>query len=196
MSRTASYADIEYALMHRRSARATLMPRYTPAHWWECDVCEVTESGYFREYEIKMSRADFRVDANKDREIFTGDYSIPHNQRARESKHGLLAAGDPRGPSAFYFVTPIGLLNEEDIPQWAGLIEIESRAHSNYPLDWIKRKAPRLHKIKAAPGIRLGMLGSAYGRLHAEWCTAYYRTMCQNGELKTKSILAEEAVLP
>jgi hypothetical protein len=195
--RIASYEDIEYALMHQRSSRATLMPRFTPQKWWECDVCEITESGYFREYEIKMSRADFKVDASKQREVYNGTFwRIGDPPRPIENKHSLLSLGDTRGPVEFYFVTPIGLLKPEEIPSWAGLLEIEFRKYSNYPLEWTKIKALRLHKTKADEGIRKAMLSSAYGRLHHEWNSQYYRVMCEKPVPVEPSPVEVEATLP
>lgn len=180
VTRTVSYDDIEYTLMHQRYSRATIMPRYTPKNWWECDVCEITDSGYFREYEIKMSRADFKVDADKSR--YAGHYTyldrLAGKPREIETKHSLLSSGDPRGPTIFNFVTPKWLLKIGEIPAWAGLIEIEFSEYSNYPIDWVTIKAPRLHKTKADAAIREGMLGSAYGRLHGEWNNQYYRASC------------------
>ncbi len=38
-------------IMAERYRRSTVCPRYTPTRWWECDVFELTEAGFFREYE-------------------------------------------------------------------------------------------------------------------------------------------------
>ena len=53
------------AAILRERWRKLRLPRYTPKGWWECDVFELTTSGYFREYEIKTSLSDFRNDAKK-----------------------------------------------------------------------------------------------------------------------------------
>jgi hypothetical protein len=163
------YIDIERALL-LETHRGRSMPRFTPVNWWECDVCHVTESGYFREFEIKMTRADFRIDADKQREIFPRPYGEPAKF---ENKHALLAAGDPRGPSAFYFCTPRGLLTEIDIPLWAGWIEV-SRTFGGNPYVRTLKKAPRLHRQKAAPSIVSAMLSSSHGRLHGVWVDEYH----------------------
>jgi hypothetical protein len=158
------YEDIEFTLMNNRSA-STLLPRFTPVKWWECDLCEVTRAGYFKEYEIKLSRADFKVDAKKEREVFVEKvWDIPRDQRPRENKHSLLAAGDPRGPAEFYFVTSPGLLTEQDLPSWAGLIEVHRYERSSYASEKLIRKAPRLHRVKADAQVRAGMLASGHGR--------------------------------
>ena len=54
-------------------------------------------------YEIKVSKSDFKNDVNK-----------PLKQRGAR-----LYANE------FYYITPKGLLNVEDIPLWAGLIEVD-----------------------------------------------------------------------
>jgi DNA repair protein MmcB-like len=51
-------------------------------------------------YEIKVSRADYRRD---------------NHEKQREAR--LFS-------DRFYYVTPVGLLNPEEIPDWAGLIEV------------------------------------------------------------------------
>lgn len=63
-------------------------------------------------------------------------------------KHELLAAHDERGPSRFYYAVPQGLVTVEEVPVWAGLIEIRE---GRYGVGWptITRQAPRLHDQKA-----------------------------------------------
>jgi hypothetical protein len=181
---TATAADIEFALM-RRHGKTTIMPRFTPAHWWECDVCEITANGYMREFEIKTSRSDFLRDAKK--HTFAG-WNSP-NPRQRLNKHELLASGDTRGPSCFYFATPKGLLDPHDIPVWAGLIEVtmDSR-RSSYPIEEITVKAPKLHRQKADPKIRLRMLQNCYSRLHAQWFNTYYLALCRKDGVSSLEI--------
>lgn len=176
-----TYRDIEHVLMHKRHGKSTIMPRFTPMHWWECDVCEVTASGYLREFEIKMSRSDFKADAGKERR--TWDFSQPPTT---ERKHDLLAAGDERGPNTFYYVTPKGLLQLEEIPVWAGWIEVGRDPNSNYPFERVQKPAPRLHQKKADPKLASAMRQSAYGRLHGQWFDEYYSELCARLEREQK----------
>jgi RNA polymerase primary sigma factor len=54
--------DIQAWLHQQRAATyAVLLPNYTPDKWHECDVFGVTRAGYFHEFEIKLTRADFRM---------------------------------------------------------------------------------------------------------------------------------------
>lgn len=120
-------------------------PNYTAANWWEADLWAVTNSGYSTEYEIKCSRRDFKIDQLK-----TGDrWELARAKRAGRTlltKHERLAAGDQAGPNRFYFVCPAGLLKEEEIPPWAGWIEMTDNR------GWIRprivRQAPQRHRVK------------------------------------------------
>lgn len=149
-----------------RQRRAFVLPRYTPIDWWECDVFELTDAGYFREYEVKLTRRDFDLDANKTREIYKG-YGEP---REVLNKHECLARGDVRGPKEFFFVTPPGLVAVIDLPIWAGLIELHDRGEGYRPTNrWIPSvivPAPRLHNQKADPKIHKAALGTCYWRMH------------------------------
>lgn len=73
---------------------------------WECDILEVTKSGYSHEYEIKISRADFKVDKLK--------------QKHGENKYDTLQAG--KRVNYFSYVCPHGLITPDEVPEWAGLI--------------------------------------------------------------------------
>ena len=118
-------AEIGTALIRDRWRRNFCLPTYTPIGWWECDIFEVTAAGVFREYEIKLSRADFFADRRKEQ---PGKY-LGRDPETRQPlrgpagvKHDLLARGYPRGPQRFWFVAPEGILAVADMPLWAGLI--------------------------------------------------------------------------
>lgn len=151
--------DISTALLHRAND-VFMLPRYTPAHWWECDVIEITASAYFREYEIKVSRQDFFDDAKK-------RMRIPFWERKGTTdhyryKHDLLARGHPRGPCQFWFVTPVDLVTLADIPSWAGWQVWETGW-------WMPKEvkpAPRLHNNKVDVKFIEAAKGVCYGRYH------------------------------
>lgn len=152
-----------------RRRQAFVLPRYTPRNWWECDVFELTRSGYFREYEVKLTLADFEKDAEKRREIWSAGVRIGQTP-SWEAKHALLAAGDPRGPAEFFFVTPVGLIDPARLPTWAGLIELHDQGEGHRPTHrWHPAttvRAPRLHKVKADPKIHEHAMSVCYYRLH------------------------------
>ena len=144
--------QIEQRLIFDHYARATVMPCFTPFKWFECDVAEITTAGYLVEYEIKVSRGDFKADARK----ADGCIYRPGHPRyvAPVTKHQRLAAHDPLGPTRFYFVTPAGLLTEAEIPPWAGWMEArEARGCFAGCVVNERRPATRLHGQKARDGL-------------------------------------------
>ena len=155
--------DILKKMISNRFQRNFVIPHYTPPKWWECDIFEITKSGFFVEYEIKVSRSDFFADTKKRRQIFDKEKREYRSFTERdkegnligkcvqiagppilyESKHDLLSGKNPDGPTRFWYATPQGLLKPEEIPAWAGLVEVGE-------LGWETRikHAPRLHKEK------------------------------------------------
>lgn len=154
--------DIKRALMADRYRRNFCLPNYTPTNWFECDVFELTKAGYFREYEIKISRSDFRADALKAKEKygFTGKQI---EVVERTTKHERLARNDPAGPTRFWYVTPEKLLSLEEIPPWAGLIS--ARAYGPGLILHTEKEAPSLHSQQADKFIREHSMGVCYWRL-------------------------------
>lgn len=158
--------EIIRTLVNNRYRRSFCLPNYTPRNWWECDVFELTKSGYFREYEVKVSRADFFADAGKTRETWLGPRRFGPTVLG---KHSLLAVGNGSGPVAFYYVTPVGLLQPDELPPWAGLIElIENPPYQG--IVTLREKettpAPRLHREKVADGIGKHAMSVCYWRMH------------------------------
>lgn len=168
--------EIVASLRRARWATEFVMPNFTPSEWWECDLFVLTKAGYFREFEVKVSRSDFLADRGKTRDIRgSGRHEPVPPEKARfpgqtrwvcdtEKKHDLLARGDPRGPSQFWYVTPPGVLNPGDLPPWAGLIEVVGNG-PNFGERTIV-DAPKLHRVKADPKVRVQALESAYWRWH------------------------------
>jgi hypothetical protein len=153
---------IARAMMAHRWRRNLTLPNYKPAGWWECDVFELTDAGYFREFEVKISRADFKIDQDKSR-IDWSKVKAPGPAAAwpRLVKHDLLAAGDPRGPAQFWFVTPPGLISTAELPAWAGWFELDAGL---IPRE--RRKAPRLHAAKCSTDVFRHARGVCYWRMH------------------------------
>lgn len=129
-----------------------LVPNYTPADWYECDLFYVTAAGYMREYEIKITVADFRKDAAK---------GTSHNGRW---KHHRLGLGDPQGPHQFWYVVPEGLIVAADVPAHAGLFYIDP---AKYRPIMIKR-APHLHQKGVGEEVLTHARGVCYYRMWNE----------------------------
>lgn len=79
---------------------------------WEADILELTKAGYLYEYEVKISRRDFKSDADKVERSWPG-------QPGRK-KYDVLRRGER--VNYFSFIVPEGLISPEEVPEWAGLI--------------------------------------------------------------------------
>ena len=138
---------------------------------WESDKILETKSGYIYEFEIKISKSDFKHDFTKVEKHavlgskFTGEKYMPafHEFYERNKKYHpelTVEAFEERNkgyypyfieghkmPNYFYYAVPEGMISENDVPKYAGLIYIPE----NYGYRIIK-KAPQLHKEKYTDG--------------------------------------------
>lgn len=91
---------------------------------YEMDVFRRMKNGYINEYEIKISRADFKKDFEKSHKKFhqefkNGTFSIYDHDVVL--KHEEFSKG--KGvPNKFWFVVPEGLISIDEVPDYAGLI--------------------------------------------------------------------------
>lgn len=100
------------------------------------DMISVNGRGMLIEYEIKISRADFKRDAKKGKgETFT---SLVRNL----SSFMPEPCDVDRVPNQFYYVVPAGLIGGNEVPNYAGLIEIANDKMA------IMITAPFIHKVK------------------------------------------------
>lgn len=138
--------DIQRKLFWDYHQSAVLVPNYTPAGWWECDLFRVTKAHYFYEYEIKLSLRDFRADAKK-RDTRSMQYERFRQRLARYStkKYWQLEHAGKRCPSRFYYVVPASIAEgvQGELPSFAGLIVFD-----RYLREVIK--APRIHARKVS----------------------------------------------
>ena len=102
----------------------------------ECDVISISKSDYIYEYEVKISKSDFKRDFIKKK----------HSNIINE-KFTKTIKGDINFiiPNYFNYVVPRDLISIDDIPEYAGLIYF----NEDMTFDIIK-KAPLLHKTKAS----------------------------------------------
>lgn len=113
--------------------------------WHEADLIYLTKNDYSTEYEIKISKSDFKADSKK---------TCGNLQKGHYLQQG-------KGANYFYYVTPKGLIDIADIPEYAGFIEIDLDSAWNQ-INVIKN-APRLRKDKTG-WIRTKILEKAYHR--------------------------------
>ena len=149
--------EIERAVVARaRLHHEFVLPHFTPLHWFECDVFTLSKSDRFTEYEVKISRADFRADKWK-RQSWRGRQWIAVTEM-RPTKHKLLEQHDEGGPSRFYFAVPHCLVAVSELPEWAGLIYYDGNSLS------VIKKAPLLHDKKTNHATRAKLFRSGYYR--------------------------------
>lgn len=86
---------------------------------FESDYVKVSKSGYIYEYEIKMSKEDFKKDFEKQYVKFSYN---PFKEEVK-NKHGMIANNES-GLKGFSFVVPENLISVNDIPAYSGLYYI------------------------------------------------------------------------
>lgn len=137
---------------------------------FECDILELTKSGYLYEYEIKLTKADFKNDAKKQ----TGTYVIVDGKYQSKPLFKYDHLSDGKRVNYFYYVVPEGLLKAEDVPEFAGLMEFKSgetvysdgRAVPYFRFVTIKN-AKKLSPSKISQERYIKLLESTYYRYHS-----------------------------
>ena len=96
---------------------------------WESDLWIMTKSDITYEFEIKISKADFKNDF-----------------KHKTEKHALLENKNNHliKPNYFYYAVPENLIKVEDVPEYAGLIYLTDI----YPYFEIVKQAPKLTDSK------------------------------------------------
>lgn len=135
---------------------------------WESDKLFETKSGYIYEFEIKISRADFKNDFKhkKDKHIILeggekyGDKYLPKYYELLEesrkvgtvsekyflqyaSENGKYMVEGHKKPNYFYYAVPTDLITTDEVPEYAGLVYVDEKMNLT-----IIKKAPQLHKDK------------------------------------------------
>jgi len=156
--------QVQLAIYWRRRSARLVMPNYTPAGWWECDMFVVMRSGYWHEFEIKLTATDLRADEQKVRQgracFYTG------RSPPKRWKYSQLAAGDPKGPSRFTYVVPQALA-EEKFPDWAGIMHANQNENGKIYLEEVRRP-PALHRHKVDQRVIEHARGVCYYRMWNE----------------------------
>ena len=139
---------------------------------WESDKLIWTKAGYIYEFEIKISRADFKNDfkhkkekhivlastiaRDKAKEIQMSLFEEKEKEKSHWSRESLeqrygdidkMAKGKLM-PNYFYYAVPTGMIEPDEVPPYAGLIYIDSEYRYVAQSYHIVREAPRLHATK------------------------------------------------
>lgn len=91
---------------------------------WEADILSINKSGYLTEFEVKVSRSDFKADAKK-RKWSWFEMKI-----------------ETQLPNYFYYACPVGLIGIDEVPKFAGLVYVGPDGVE------VIKKASLLHKQK------------------------------------------------
>ena len=149
-------SDIQNALFRELEDKGhTLIVPNVKLWSWEADLISVTKAGYAYEYEIKCSRGDFLRDSDKKR----------HKQLSKVQEKGR-ASSYYQGPSRFFYVVPAGLIKKDEIPDYAGLLEMRKRPRGRRLYSLSASKAPRLHSNTIEEDRRRYL---ARGLMHRYW---------------------------
>ncbi len=130
--------------------------------WYsESDLASMTKSGIGHEFEIKVTRSDWLSEHRK----VNGTDRCSKLYRANQLRNAkaiaeLVVEGstmrcdkgmyhDRPGPNYFWIVAPPGVVKEEEIPDYAGYLEVvpDKRGTHGYDIKKVKR-APMLHRKK------------------------------------------------
>jgi len=125
---------------------------------WESDVVSVNKTGFIAEFEIKVTRADFKADAKKERA------SLLVNP-AQKTWFGKDVT-HPR-PNYFFYVVPSGLITAEEVPEYAGLIYAERHVEGHrlyYGTAREIKPAARMHRDKITDWQRKQLARALTGR--------------------------------
>lgn len=123
---------------------------------WESDKLIETKSGLIYEFEIKISRSDFKNDfKKKDKHIILEgkETHIPTFEKLesiykeRYEKNYLVSHF--KKPNYFYYAVPEGMIDKEDVPDYAGLIYVMPD-DGEFKFNYLKlvKMAPKLHDTK------------------------------------------------
>lgn len=138
---------------------------------FEADIFEITKSGYLYEYEVKISRADFKAEKKK-----TG-------------KKEKLLSGERC--NYFSYLVPEGLILPDEVPEYAGLVYINgvryspARKMGNYDdPDWmfphlittVVKNPPKLSGEKLGDKWLSKLMESTYNRFHQRTIWSKYET--------------------
>lgn len=131
---------------------------------WESDFVRVLESGYWTEYEIKVTKADYLADFKKTRWHITNK----HKYYAGEEDRRYHRRPIPK-PKQFFFVVPKGLLDDMVVPHHCGVMEYDPRRAGSKITTTVQ--APRLKKHTRVDAHGLFILGV---KSSSRWSRAFF----------------------
>lgn len=130
---------------------------------YECDILKLTKSGLLYEYEVKISRNDFKNDKLKKKRYVNENGHWIFN---KETKHDEISAG--KRINYFSYVVPMDLIGVDDIPEWCGLIYVGENIIDGRSYLFLRtvKKPKRLTSSKITLDETLFLYKSIYYRYH------------------------------
>lgn len=105
---------------------------------WESDKLIWTKAGFIYEFEIKVSRSDFRNDfKHKPEKHATLNETFESQQSAITEG---ASTSTRKTPNYFYYATPQDLVSPDEVPTYAGLVYIDNIGEVR-----LVKKAPKIH---------------------------------------------------
>lgn len=159
--------DVIYA--HCEAAKHQItVPNCGTAFMYESDVASMTKTRFGHEFEVKVSRADWLAELRK----IASDQSNAKRSRAKRLSNAagiakglkeawaegkercgseFLYSQDPT-PNYFWVVAAPGIVKPDELPVYAGLMEVEPYRFGNHKAHGYRltqiTAAPRLHALK------------------------------------------------
>ena len=132
---------------------------------WESDKFIETRSGLIYEFEIKVTRSDFKNDFKKEDKhvILEGkkEYIPAYDKvldRWKMMHDKYYRTENFKKPNYFYYAVPEGMLTKDEVPEYAGLIYVLPEPEDGRWVDkdgrwcgngfYVVKNAPKLHNTK------------------------------------------------
>ena len=136
---------------------------------WESDKFIETKSGLIYEFEIKVTKSDYKNDFKhkKDKHVILEgkeeyipsfeEYKKRFPGHINESSAKYYKTSNFKKPNFFYYAVPEGMIDVSEVPEYAGLIYVLPEGESktkegNFCWDgfYVVKNAPKLHSEKYA----------------------------------------------
>lgn len=170
--------DIDLALTHWRYTDPGMIASNIIYFQWESDFVYLTKTGYLNEYEIKISRGDYKADFKKvDKHELLKSRKVPIYPATWRQGYGYNPEDEPRYvyrnyiPNYFWYVCPWNMIKENETPPYAGLIY-----YGTDKMIYIIKKAPILHRL-TGPDVKEKIYKTSYWKYYYDRMDKYRRNL-------------------
>ncbi len=173
--------EIKHRLLEscRGAGREIVIPNFYVGRW-EMDIFRMTPSGMVYEYEIKISRSDFKNDFKKSYDEYR---SGGHEVESVKMKHDIIKSGE-RKCNRFFFVVPEGLVKPEEVPKHCGLMYFQDNGYFR-----TVKNAPLLHKNKGNQDLMWIAQQLSFRESNARRDAQFYKHEVARLEIKCKNLM-------